>query len=191
MGNVEIGRLLISKFGADPNVFDYNAGSNNRETPLHKTVKRNHLTFVKMLREFQTVNFGLEDGHGYSALRLSVTNNQISFEILKYLAAIPEVDINARNISGTLLNDAVWHNHPVAVRVLIENRAAVDITNKMGVSPLEMAIDNRRSKIALMLINEFKADLHLVLTSCPSLLELARLKNMSDVVKSIEDKLFT
>lgn len=112
---------------------------------------------VEEVKELMTINsdtINSIDKTGYSVLTLACYRGNDDVAI--FLA--PRVkEINGNSKYGTPLMAAVYQNREAIVKVLIKNKADVNLADKNGTSPLHYAIIARNKNIIKLLV-EAKAD---------------------------------
>lgn len=139
----EIRRLLMS--GADPNARDIRLN-----TPLHHAVERNNSDALKivhlLLKYGAKPSLANEFGdHPIHDAALFNEEPAVHETFLEYGA-----DVNSRGEGdNTALHKAVWSNKNLDIfKVFLKKGADLTAKNKAGLTPLELAENNKRFKVA-------------------------------------------
>ena len=129
---------------------DIDTQNNEGWSPLHSACGSGALDVVKMLvRAGAKVSATNDEGETCfnRAARCGHT------EIVRYLAGLPEVDVNHRGPDNhTALDDAIVNEETDVVQVLIDAGAYIDTQNNEGRSPLHAACEYGTLDIVKMLV---------------------------------------
>jgi ankyrin repeat protein len=142
-GSVNAAKVLLAR-GADVNATD--ANPDGGETPLHYIVQRStgelssqsHLDTIRVLVTGKA-NLNVKDGSGRTPLMVASQkqNGQALVALLLELGADP--NIPASN-GWTPLHEAAQSGEVDEARQLLDRRAAIDVRNKEGETPLWRAV---------------------------------------------------
>eukprot|EP01104_Vermistella_antarctica_P013343 TRINITY_DN4017_c0_g1_i1.p1 TRINITY_DN4017_c0_g1~~TRINITY_DN4017_c0_g1_i1.p1 ORF type:complete len:423 (-),score=86.38 TRINITY_DN4017_c0_g1_i1:104-1372(-) len=149
-GHLECVRVLL-EHGAD-----VDATYNFKETPLHLASKEGHATCVRLLSE-KGASVYAEDRWGDTPLHLASRYGRTS--ALQELLLAPDCDsVNVGDHDGdSPLHDAASRGHTRCITLLRMKGANVDLKNKLGKSPMEVAVD--REAISLLRASAPASDL--------------------------------
>ena len=143
-GHSDVVQVLIDA-GADIEAKDY-----DRRSPLLVASALGNLGIVKMLFE---AGAGVCVTHMDSDTCLTLAAHHGHTETVRYLAGLPEVDINHKGKDrDTALHKAVYKGHSKMVQVLIDAGADIEVTGDFGRSPLLVASTLGNLRIAKMLV---------------------------------------
>ena len=120
------------------------------QLPLHYACESGALDVVKMLVE-AGAGVRLTNGEGWTCLHVAAYSGHI--ETVRYLAGLPEVDVNHRNSDNhTVLHLAVDEEHTDVMQVLIDAGAYISTQNYDGLSHLHYACSWGALDVVKMLV---------------------------------------
>jgi len=122
------------------------------------------------------------DSYGFSPLILASYRG--NFEVAKYLITIVN-NVDYQSPEGTALMAAVMRNNTELIRLLIEKKANIDLTNQTGVTALMLAIQFKNIEIIKMLLHN-KANLLLKDNDGKTAFEYAVTTNDEKIIQLIK-----
>ncbi len=151
---------------------------------------------VKIIDQIDDIN--IKDKKGRPLLKVAVDNHYI--QIAKVLIKAG-ADVNIKTNGKALIHDTVINNQYLQTKLLLENKAQVDILDKKKKTPLEYAYENNNSDLKELLIqygakDEIQEQLESKLRNLPAsprkvpyLFKLKLLQNMN--YKSVKNVLLS
>jgi Peroxidase/Ankyrin repeats (3 copies) len=126
------------------------ASAQFREFAMHGSLGE-----VKRLAAGNADAHALEPASNRSALHKAAFWGHV--DTVRFLANDAKLDVNVVDVNGdTALHDAVRHDHPAVVRILLEANTDLAIKNKKGRTPYDTAIVYEKPELA-QLIKEYEA----------------------------------
>lgn len=119
-------------------------------TPLHLAAERGYSNIVRLLLEKKATP-NRKDSKGKTPLYYAIYNDH--FHVIQELTD-KGVDVNQQIPEGTLLHLAAERGHVGAASALIRKGAKLEMQNSQGKKPLDVAIHNRKQKVADLLVRE-------------------------------------
>ena len=162
-GHMDVVRVLTSEFKAD--VIVHNGGA----TPLHEAAARDHMDVVRVLISEFKADVNVHNNSGVTPLHEATSWGHL--DVVRVLISEFKADVNVQNNSGaTPLHEAASRGHLGVVRVLSEFKADVNTLTKDGNTLFDVAVNNNRKEVAVVLMNEFQCDTKggtpYILTAC-------------------------
>ncbi len=155
-GHKDIVQLLIDHAREKGLVLDINAKAGSQQTtPLHVACTKGHLDAVKILLE-NGANFNATTKDGWHPLLYAASGHK---DIVQFLITYARekglaLDINAKSGPSQLtpLHSACYYGHADTVKLLLDNGADINATNKYGMQSLHLAAANGQKDIVQFLI---------------------------------------
>jgi len=119
-------------------------------TPLHLAAERGYPNIVRLLLEKKATP-NRKDSKGKTPLYYAIYNDH--FHVIQELTD-KGVNVNQPIPEGTLLHLAAERGHVGAASILIRKGAKLELKNAKGKKPLDVAIHNRKQKVADLLVRE-------------------------------------
>jgi len=119
-------------------------------TPLHLAAERGYPDIVRLLLEKKATP-NRKDSKGKTPLYYAIYNDH--FHVIQELTD-NGVNVNQPVPEGTLLHLAAERGHVGAASALIRKGAKLELQNAEGNKPLDVAIHNRKQKVADLIVRE-------------------------------------
>lgn len=147
-GKYDIVKLLVDK-GADTNI------PIQKGVPLlYFAIVKGRANIIKILAEAKT-KLNIKNNAGATALHLAVVTERI--DIVKILVeAGADLNIQDSYDNSTALHLAVERNNTQIIKILVEAGADLNIKDKNGLTPLNIAVNDRNTKIITLLESQSK-----------------------------------
>ncbi|KAI5960980.1 NAS6 [Candida pseudojiufengensis] len=142
LGNIEILNLFMNM----SNPPDINSKTNLGITPLHLSISKNHLSYVRTLINEYGANYKIKDKKGYTPLIRASSIGSIP--IVQELLAQKNISVNATDNDGwTSLHHALAEGHGDCAVYLVE-KGGVDfnLTNNEDLKPIQVSVDEKVAK---------------------------------------------
>ena len=130
-----------------------NARDNDGNTYLHKSMMSKNYTIVKKLLNNcdVNVNVNITNNDNKTPLCYYYTNDDIEIFNL-FIKHKVEINLTLSESKNTLLHIAVINCNEKLVKLLLDNKCKLDITNSSGMTPFHIAVENKSMNIAKLLI---------------------------------------
>ena len=139
----ETAKLLI------PNGANVHAQNKHGHTPLHVSAGNNDPSVSRILLE-DGADPNIKDKWGRAPIHMAIEMNRKNSA--KFLIKYPETDVNAQdNNNITALHQCSYYGYLEICRLLVEHRAILDLKNKNGQTPIEIAEEKKQSEIIKLL----------------------------------------
>ena len=158
---------------------DIEARNSLGRSPLLVACENGNISEVKMLVE-AGAGVRATDNEGDTCLILATHCG--CTETVRYLAGLPEVDVNHKGRNGTALHNAVDEGSPDVVQVLINAGADIEAKDEKGRSPLHCASSSGALPVVKMLV-EAGAGVRATDNEGATCLTLAGANGHTDVVR--------
>ena len=119
-------------------------------TPLHLAAERGYPDIVRLLLDKKATP-NRKDSKGKTPLYYAIYNDH--FHVIQELTD-EGVNVNQQIPEGTLLHLAAERGHVGAASALIRKGAKLELQNAEGKKPLDVAIHNRKQKVADLIVRE-------------------------------------
>ncbi|KAE8365644.1 ankyrin repeat-containing domain protein [Aspergillus caelatus] len=146
-------RLLLQWNETSPNLED-SVG----RTPLILAIESRNLPIFRLLLDDKRTSIGKSNLHGMTPLHVACKHGYLTF--VESILAREDVNINALDAAcQTPLCYAIDSNSDGVIQLLLENKSTdhSQPDNNQGKTPLYMAAKNGHSKLAVMLMQRYKA----------------------------------
>lgn len=153
--NVKIVKRIIEHENIDPSICDHNGRS-----AMHAACQEGNFTIIKLLRE--KIDSTLCDKDGITPLHVasegrhtSTLKELLEKDINTYTQGETNEEMNKRdNLGRTPLFVAADKGSETGVKILIENGANIEISDKQGRTPLYTACDSNQINVVKLLIKK-------------------------------------
>jgi WD40 repeat protein/ankyrin repeat protein/serine/threonine protein kinase len=164
---------------------DINARDRRGATPLILAIQRRHGEIVDELLKHSPDLKAIESATGWTALTFAVLDEDVGL-VTKLLKAGANIDGPNRD-TGTALHIAIKLRLVGAVRLLLENHAALGSADEQGLTPLHMAVAILGDENVVRLLIKSGAELETKTNWGATALSLAAIKGNEAIVKILLD----
>lgn len=162
----------------------YNEENSSHHTPAHLAAICGHLNIIKI---YLSNGLDVNTSYNYSATLLHTATCNGHQELVRYLAAYPEINLNLCNDhDSTPLREACAEGHEDTVAILLEAGADVNLCNLHGVTPLIAAAEKGNANILKMLLAHSEINVNLKVINGSTALDYARRNGHEECVRLLK-----